>query len=288
MPEQPQQIQIPPGHVVMTTHGFVRQESVQCWSELRAFTERMGLHNIKWTMMPGALPEKTRNEAVRGMLREGAGWLLQIDADMTFPADALVAEPNNRPGLLQVAYGLMPHVDAIGALCPLRGELALGTVDSGTGTWEAEWYPGSGIVEVIRTGAAFILVKRHVFEAMKDPWFRMRVPARPIDFMAEIDNYARMRFNGENPFRGQPDQYWERLEKCATDDPSIVVENFVPVEVGEDSSWCDRMRNAGFRLFVDTDIPCGHVDTRVLDWTQHKRSMDDARKWQRLASGLLA
>jgi len=271
----------------MTTHGFVRQESVQCWSELRSFTERAGLLNIKYYMMPGALPEKTRNEAVRAMLREGAGWLLQIDADMTFPADALVAAPDQRPGLLQVAYGLMPHVDAIGALCPLRGDLALGTVDSGTGTWEGGWYPGSGIPEVMRTGAAFILVKRHVFEALKDPWFRMRVPMRAIDALAEVDNFARIKCDGKNPLREVGD-WWQRLEKCAIDDPAIAPDTFVPVEVGEDSSFCDRAKLAGFRIFVDTDIPCGHVDTRVLTWADHKKAIGESEKWQRLASGLLA
>ena len=89
----------------------------------------------------------------------------------------------------------MPHVDVLGAYCPLRGSLALPTIDTGTGTWES-WYPGSGVIEAMRTGAAFLLCKRHVFEKLQDPWFRMRVPARPIDFMAEVDNWARMKFDG--------------------------------------------------------------------------------------------
>ncbi len=280
MPPEGQQIQIPPGFVCITTYGQITQQTVQSLLAARSFSEKQGLANIQWQMIPGTLVEKARNEAVRQMLRAGAGWILFIDGDCTFEENAIIA-------LLQSCYGEVPQADAMGGWCPLRGELALPTIDTGTGTWESH-YPGSGIMSVMRTGGAFLLVKRHVFEALKDPWFRMRVPARPMDFMAEVDNYARMKFNGENPFRGTSEQNWERLEKCAQDDPSIVVENFVPVEVGEDSGFCDRAKLAGFQLFVNTNIACGHVDQRVLQWTDHKKAIDEATKWHRLASGLLA
>lgn len=272
-------IQIPSGLVVVTTYGMIRQQTTQCVLAARSFSEKQGLHNIAWEMMPGSLVEKARNESVRKMLRDGHGWLLFIDGDMTFAPEAIVQ-------LLQSAYGELPGTDAIGAWCPLRGDLALPTIDTGTGTWESH-YPGSGILSVMRTGGAFLLVKRHVFEAMKDPWFRMRVPARAMDFLAETDNWLRIKFNGQNPFREYGD-YWAKAEKAAQDDPSIVVENFVPVEVGEDSGFCDRAKLMGFNLFVNTNIACGHVDDKVLTWADHKKAMDDGAKWQRLACGLLA
>lgn len=278
MPEQ--QIQVPSGFIVVTTYGMLTHQTTQCLMAARSFTEKQGLTNIEWTTLPGALVEKARNEAVRQMLAKGHGWLLFIDGDCTF-------EPNAILTLIQSAYGEMPQADAMGAWCPLRGDLALPTIDSGTGTWES-WYPGSGIVPVMRTGGAFLLVKRHVFEAMKDPWFRMRVPSRAVDDFAGIDNWMRMKFNGQNPFRDQMPEIWDKAFKCATDDPSIVAENFVPVEVGEDSGACDRMKLAGFQIFVNTNIACGHVDQKVLTWADHKKAMDDAAKWQRLASGLLA
>ena len=275
----PQQIQIPSGMVCVTTFGMITQQTTQCLLNARSFSEKQGLQNIQWLMIPGSLVEKARNEAVRQMLRAGHGWLLFVDGDCTFDENAIIA-------MLQSAYGEMPAADAIGAWCPLRGELALPTIDTGTGTWESH-YPGSGILPVMRTGGAFLLVKRHVFEAMKDPWFRMRVPARPMDFLGEVDNWLRIKFDGQNPFRNYGD-YWQRAEKAAQDDPSIVVENFVPVEVGEDSGFCDRAKLAGFNLFVNTNIACGHVDQKVLNWGDHKRAMEDAAKWQRLACGLLA
>lgn len=267
-----------PGLICVTTYGMITQQTVQCMLEARSFNDKNGLHKLQYLMLPGALVEKARNEAVRTMLRNGQQFLFFCDGDTTFAPDAIA-------GIIQSMYVELPAADAMGAWVPLRGELALPTIDSGTGTWESH-YPGSGIMSVMRTGGAFLGVKRHVFEAIQDPWFRMRVPARAIDFMAEVDNYANQKFDGKNPFRGLPGEPWERLTKCAIDDPSIVIDNFVPVEVGEDSGFCDRAKMAGFNLYVNTNIACGHVDTKVLTWTDHKKAMDDAAKWQRLACGI--
>lgn len=245
--------------------------------ETRSHSEKQGLVNVQWLMIPGTLVEKARNDAVRNMLRDpNAGWLMFADGDMTWQPDALLR-------ILGTAYGELPHADVVGGYCNLRGDLALPTIDSGTGTWES-WFPESGTVEVMRTGAAFVLVKRRVFEGLKDPWYRVRVPARPIDFMAEVDNFARMKFDGANPFRGLLGREWERLEQCAMEDPSTTGD-FVPGEVGEDSGFCDRARNAGFRIFVNTDIVTGHVDTKVTDWTQHKKAIAEMEKNQRLVAG---
>lgn len=280
MPDQ-QQIQLPPGLFVITTYGSIRQETAQCLMELRSFTEAQGAKNIKYLMLPGTLVEKARNEAVRIMLRENLGWIHMADGDMTWQADSLL-------NLLRTAYGEIPQADVVGGLCPLRGELSLGTIDSGTGTWEAGWYPGSGVVEVMRTGAAFLLSKRHCFERLSDPWFRMRVPSRFADDMLGLDNLCRMKFDGKNPFRGLPEEPWEKLEKAVIEDPSSIPEQFVPVEVGEDSGYCDRARNAGLRIFVNTNIQCGHVDTVVRTMADHKIAMDKMAQQERYASGLLA
>ena len=276
-----QQISVPAGHVVVTTYGPIRHETAGCLMEMRSFSEKQGLHNIAWSMIPGVLVDKARNEAVRQMLRDpNAGWLLFVDGDMTFSPDALMR-------LLQAAYGELPHADAVGAYCPLRGDMALPTIDSGTGTWES-WFPNSGTVEVMRTGAAFILIKRRVFEGLKDPWYRLRVPARPIDFLAEVDNYARIKFDGKNPFREMAGREWERLQQCAMEDPSAAEEQFAPLEVGEDSGFCDRARLGGFRIFVNTDIVTAHVDTKLVDWKQHKESVERVEKNHRLIAWMLA
>lgn len=272
---------IPTGHVVVTTYGVITQQTAACLLEARSFSERNGANNIAWRTEPATLVERARNAAVRALLREkDAGWLLFVDGDTTFPPDAIVH-------MLRTAYLDLPQADVLGGYVPLRGDIALPTIDTGTGTWES-WFPHSGVLSVIRTGAAFLLVKRHVFEALLDPWFRVRVPARPVDFMLEVDNFARIKFDGRNPLRGQPGEPWERLERCALDDPAAVPENFVPIEVGEDSGFCDRVRAANFRIFVNTDVECGHVDTRVLTAADHKRAIQDRDRAQRLLCGITA
>ena len=271
-----QQIQIPPGLLVLTSYGSVTMETTRAWAELRSFNDRQGLLNVGYDIIPGGLVEKARNDAVRRALQMGAQWLGMLDADMTFQPDAWLK-------ILQTAYGHTPWFDVVGGYCSLRGEMALPTIDTGTGTWESH-YPNSGILEVIRTGAACLLVKRHVFERIPDPWFRMRVPSRPLDFMAEVDNFARIKFDGRNPFRGQPDSAWEKLEECARQDPSSQGQ-WVPAEVGEDSAFCDLAKSYGFRIGVDTNVVLGHVDREVRDWTHHKKKLDELEHHRKLCVG---
>lgn len=166
--------------------------------------------------------------------------------------------------------------------CTLKGDWSLPTIDTGTGTWES-WFPGSGVVEVIRTGAAFLLIKRHVFERLPDPWFRMRVPMRPLDALLEVDNYARIKLNGINPFKESAE--WKQLEALAMADPSL--REFVPAEVGEDSAFSDRVKAAGMRMFVDTDCVIGHMEMTTRTAWDHKQALEKARTEHRQLCGLL-
>lgn len=275
----PQQISIPPGLLVLTTYGQITAETTKAWSELRSFNEAQGLKNINYDLIPGTLVEKARNEACRRSLTMGAGWVCMIDADMTFTPDSLFR-------ILQTAYGTHPFLDVVGAYCNLRGDVGLPTIDTGTGTWEVH-YPGSGVLEVIRTGGAYILVKRHVLERLPDPWFRMRVPSRPIDALGELDNFARCKMDGQNPFRGLAGQPWERLEEIARVDPSANGQ-WTPAEVGEDSGFCDRAKLYGFRIGVDTNVACGHVDRKITDHTTLKAHVEKMERQALLCAGFMS
>ena len=258
-------IAIPPGVVCVTTWGKVEGAMAQAKEEMRAYSERQGLQNVGWTTVPGTLVEKARNDAVRIMLSafEGhARWLLFVDGDMVPPADALIR-------ILTTAYKTHPWADVVGAYCALRGEMALPTIDTGTGTWESI-YPGRGVLEVMRTGAAFVLIKRHVYERLKEPWYRTRSTMRALDFMLEVDNHARIHCDGRNPLRDHP--AWKKLEDKASADPSA--HTFTPIEVGEDSNFCDRVKQAGMRIVVDTNLEIPHLDTTIATWRKHKEAME--------------
>ena len=106
--------------------------------------------------------------------------------------------------------------------------------------------------------------------------------------MAEVDNFCNIKFDGRNPFRNLPGREWEQLEDAARNDPSVVAEQFVPVEVGEDSGFCDRVRNANFKIFVHTDVVCGHVDQKIVTWQDHKSAMDRNELLYRQVCGILS
>ena len=129
---------------------------------------------------------------------------------------------------------------------------------------------------------------RHVFEAMEYPWYGIRPAPRPIDMMAEVDNYARIKFDGRNPFWGDK---WEQLLGCAQADARAKGPNVDPMNttntVGEDSAFTDKAKALGFRIVVQTNAICGHVDKRIL-WPQdHVDSMKKVKASEEKACGIL-
>lgn len=287
---EPQKIQVGPGMVAMTTHGVTQSETAQALLEMRAFCERSGLRDLMWTWISGALVDRARNEAVRTFLGTNIGghkleYIIFIDCDMVMP-------PNAIDMLLATAYQQTPWADIVGAYCQLRGKPYLPTTDFGSGLWEAS-DPYCGPMEVIRTGSAFILIKRHVFERLSFPWYGVRPAPRPIDMLAEVDNFARIKMDGENPLREHP--AWAKLEQCATQDAARqraqTPENAPPGAfysmVGEDSGLLDRAKAAGFRAVVNTDIVVKHLDRMLIGPDEHKTCMREMEQQQRLAVGVL-
>lgn len=258
------QLTVPNGMVAWTTYGSLCHESVMAWGDMRETITKQGL-NAVWISVPGSLVDRARNNAVATFLahQPALGWLCFIDGDAVFDANALTQ-------LLVAAYKDVPHADAMGGYCTLRGEPYLPTVDTGTGTWESV-LPGHGPIEVMRTGSAFILMKRHCFEKVAGPWYGTRNPMRAIDALAEVDNFAHTKFDGRNPLAETPE--WQALLKCAMDDPSSHQRHNPSAFVGEDSNWCDMMRFAGLRIFVHTDVQVEHVDRAIRNASDHRKSM---------------
>jgi len=278
-------IKIPAGMACVTTYGEIQHETVAALLECRSHSEKHGLTSVAWEFVSGTLVDRARNQAVAKMMQHPGKlqWLCFIDGDCVFPPDALMR-------LLAYAYHENPVADIVGAYNPLRGEPYLPTIDTGTGTWENH-YPGSGPLEVMRTGSAFVVVKRHVYERVEGPWYGTRHPLRPIDILAELDNYANQKFDGRNPLVATPE--WQSLLECARSEPSTYRPPDPTAFVGEDSNFCDKARfyerakGQGFRIFVHTDIVCGHVDKRIVTWRDHKASIDKSAERVRLLCGVM-
>lgn len=275
---EPQGFQCPSGVVCWTTHGIVQSATVQSINESRAFCERSGMQ-FDWREMPGGLVDKARNDAVEFLLRSPAGFLLFLDADMVWQPPAVAQ-------LVQSAYAELPWADIVGAWCPLRNPPYLPTIDTGTGTWEPH-EPLQGPMEVIRTGGAFVLVKRHVFERMEKPWYGVRPVPRPIDFIQELDGYARQKFDGRNPFVTMKE--WGQLTTCAQQDTQGPRDPRAPfANVGEDSNFADKARALGFRIVVQTNIEIAHLEQRAITGQSHRDEMNKARATQRLLAGVMS
>ena len=264
----------PGGLVAMTSPGSIRVETTMSLLATAMFSAQKGMI-LQFQHFGGSLVDKARNDAVRALLGTQLGYVLFIDGDMTFPQEAILKLVHN-------AYVQNPHLDILGGLCHLRGG-CIPTIDTGTGTWESH-FAGSGTLEVIRTGAAFLLVKRHVFEKMPPPWFALRFPQRRIDALAEVDNFARTKMHGVNPFRGPE---WDKLVALAGQDTEATSPNPPNYEIGEDSGFCDKAKSMGFRLGVDTDLEIQHIDVKYLNSAEHQRQMDDRRRESRLLHGIL-
>jgi hypothetical protein len=281
----PQAFEAPAGMFCITTTGSVIDSTMQSYSDLRSFNDRNGLVNIVYQPIRATLVDKARNDAVRTMLANAnLQYLIFLDGDMEWRPELVMQ-------MLQTAYQQVPHADIVGGWCPLRGEPYLPTIDTGTGTWEST-LPGQGPIEVIRTGGACLLIKRHVLEKMQAPWFGVRNSPRSLDTLLEFDNFARIKFDGRNPFTKLPE--WAQLEGCAADEATRYRQAH-PVDtagsqfssVGEDSNFADKCRALGFRIFVQTNVVCGHVDRKVIQPSDHIDAMKKLRRQENLACGIL-
>ena len=278
---------VPAGLLAVTSYGQITAETFQCTMDLVRHNHLAGITNVQYTTIIGNLVDKARNEAARGMLANpNFKYVLFIDADMTFAPDTVQK-------LLLTAFHpqMCAWADAVGAWCPLRGKPFLPTIDTGSGTWEPH-DANIGPIEVIRTGSACILVKRHVFERMEYPWYGVRPAPRPIDILAEVDNYARVKMDGRNLLRESPT--WAVLEKCAREDatsqrgnPAAQAPGGFMSSVGEDSNLCDRIKALGMRIVVQTDATCGHLQREVITPQMHMDAMKESERQTRLAVGVL-
>lgn len=279
-------IKIPPGMVCVTTFGLIRAETAKALGDMRVRAIDRGITNIVWEMIHGGLVDKARNDAARTFLahKPELGWLLFLDGDMLF-------EPTLLEHLLLTAWKTHTWADLVGGYAQLRGEPYLPTIDTGTGTWEFV-DANTGVYEVIRTGGACLLTKRHVFERLQYPWFGTRPTPRPLDVMIELDNFARCKFDGTNPFT--ENKAWQKLLDIAQEEAARQqgVTDYTPGweygVVGEDSNFADHAKAHGFRIVVNTDAILGHVDKKVIthqDMVDAKKRLD---KRYRLLGGVTA
>lgn len=197
----------------------------------------VGKHGGTISMSSGPRVAEARSQLCERFLADeqfaGAGWLLMLDADMTFEPD-LVAR--------LVAVSEQADADVVGGLCFAGGRqrvyptlYRLDRDEHGEVIVESvPEYPRDGLVKVGATGAACILIRRRTLIAMLQP--------HPKGF-------------GTLP-TGAPNSYPWFVE-------GHVMANGRPL--GEDIAFCMRVNAMGGTIFVDTSIKLGHVKSFVMD-----------------------
>ena len=101
---------------------------------------------------------ENRNLMVRRGRAEGAAWFLFVDADMTFPADALVRLRAWDVDVVGADYRMRSHPFKRIGLSPEGKRLAADLLDT-------------GLVERSVIGLGLVLVRAAVFDRLPAPWF---------------------------------------------------------------------------------------------------------------------
>ena len=156
---------------------------------------------------------KARNALVNRFMRSDCTDLLFVDADINFkPEDVL--------RILALSEGK----DIVAGAYPRRAEDKCFFTDvyyDERGALELN----DGLLRVERVGTGFMLIRRHVFEALEaaHPEWKFWVNTENTHYTAFFD------------FQTTPEGY-----------------------IGEDYLFCDRARAAGFKVWIDPDINLGH------------------------------
>jgi len=264
--ESPDLRELPGLVATVCTTGAVTPQYAASLSNLRDHNSRTGFVHVEYQTFDAKLVESGRDAVCLHALQNKYAYLLMIDADAVFPQDA-------HQRLLHTAFVRAPGADVVGAYANLKNAPYLPTIDTGTGTWEV-WYPGSGLLSVIRTGGHMLLVKTPLLTRMGPPWFRTRIPATPIRAMRDLDNFARTQLDGKNPLRDHPE--WDTLFAQAAQ--ASAPAEAASIAIGEDSGFCDNAHAHGATILVDTDVVTGHVGSRVIDFRDLRKEIKDMDK----------
>lgn len=200
------------------------------------------------------------------MEKTDADALLMIDSDMSFEP-GLIAQhwdlfnqklPNGSPidvlgGLAFIASA--PRVGAPGSIQPNIWAKHPQFPDKVTVAWS---YPQNSLIEVGNTGAACVMIRRKVFEAIPMHHFHH---IKMLNYELLADKFASCT---------DPTEIEEILR----------VEAMNADEYGEDMSFCMRARYHGFPLYMHTALKYGHSKNILLteeDYIASQKPVVDAQ-----------
>lgn len=194
----------------------------------------------------GSMVSDMRNGLVDQAAAIGADWILWIDSDMSFPADALMRLLSRSKDLIGAVYNKrVPPYEPLGAFEGPDRDLSKG------GLVPAKYMPGG-----------FMLISTRVYSRLRYPWYfeTNRAAGDPIQSFTE---HLRDCFALEPPkavldllLTSEPFNDWLFAEADA------YKEQFPGLRtMSEDYNFCRKARRYGYKIWCDLDLSfkMGHI-----------------------------
>lgn len=239
---------------VVPSYRGMKADCFQGLIAMKRKTESHG-HDVEFAeIVNNGYPHWARNDGI-SHIRPDCEAVLFVDDDMAPPTDSLV----------RLLASLSDEVPIVSGLCVSRGipvKLCLTAWDPVLDTFKAVEYVEEDRVMVgnLGVGAAFLLVKRTVIDAVAQQWLTAE------DWLA--DNRATFDRLGVSKFRREEER--KRISEMRAEFVTSGANRAVPVifnlhdtdsgyQFGEDIGFCRRCLQLGFPVAVDTTVQIGHI-----------------------------
>lgn len=215
--------------------------------------------------------------------RPDAEYLFLMDDDM-------VCRPNYLSRLLSFKKDFVTGISTI-RRDPPRPNIRLWKADEEFFITPVEWdWNSNKLMEIDAVGAAFMLIRRRVFEKMGEAWlechFERAEDHRKYPSCADVDAYwnaksesRTARFKeaiGEDGNWKDADCWWFQFLSNITESQRG--------ELGEDISFCWKAKKLGFKIFADPQVTPGHIGdygysiADYRDWLQAGKDLGEIQK----------
>lgn len=200
----------------------------------------------------GSMISGQRNDLVDRALGMGADYLMWIDADMTFPRDAIIRLLRRGKDIVGASYcRRVPPYESLGALEPIPGG-----AEPTTGVVKAKYMPGG-----------MMLIKASVYRALPYPWYfeTYRPPGNPIEsFLAHMrDSFLHKMPEALEEHIRTSEAFGQWIYSEAEAYQDLMGGRRI---MSEDYNFCRKATDAGMEIFCDLDLTdqMGHVGDHVV------------------------
>lgn len=190
-----------------------------------------------------------RDKVITAAIEKDAKYVLLVDTDMVFPADAIQ----------QMKAHQKPVVSALAT-----SKVAPFAPNMYRKEEMGEWSPvlkweDNALIEVDCVGGAFMLVETDVFRNIRPPWYSSP-PVRWHFMMKEVRRLF------------EPDCDVDEIVKAIR--RTHLLYEGSPASLGEDYFCSERIRDAGYPIHVDTSMKIGHIGKRTYSYWDLKAQSD--------------